>query len=67
MIFKILKAGNSYCPENSVGCSNMIGTHNCTCEDGLLFDNKVKRSYIEYITYYRYSTVDLSVWVCPIF
>jgi hypothetical protein len=32
--------GNSYCPENTVSCNNLIGTHNCTCDDGLYFENQ---------------------------
>ena len=39
--WKPWKDGNSYCPENTISCNNLIGTHNCTCDDGLYFENKV--------------------------
>ena len=39
------------CPENWATCTNLIGTHNCTCDDGYTFNDQG--------SYFNYST-----WTC---
>ena len=47
-------ANTNACPDNTVDCTNLIGSHNCTCDDGYPFNDNG--------TYWDYSR-----WTCDDF
>ena len=47
-------ANTNVCPDNTIDCTNLIGSHNCTCDDGYTFNDNG--------TYWDYSQ-----WSCDDF